>query len=100
VGDALLLAEGLEFAVAIGYANRADMIALGKEQFENGFAMFLEPIGCGRDLHAFFDGGHASGLELVAALDLNDAQAACAYIAEAVEMTEGGNIDVVFPRNF
>src|SRR5208282_5791348 len=39
MGQALLLAEGLQFAVAVGDANRADMVALGEEQFQNRAAM-------------------------------------------------------------
>ena len=60
----------------------------------------LEPLGVGADLHAFVDGGHAGGKELVAALDLDQAQAAGAHVAEAVQMAEGGNVDVVLPRHF
>ena len=54
----------------------------------------------GGDLHAFVDGGHAGGQQLVAALDLDQAQAAGAHIAQAVQMAEGGNVDVVLPRHF
>ncbi len=100
MGQALLLRKGLQFAVAVGDADRADVVALGEEQFENGAAMLFEPLGVGGDLHALVDGGHAGGQELVAALDLHQAKAAGADVAQAVQMAEGGNVDVVFPRHF
>ena len=86
--------------MAVGDADRADVVALGEEQLEDGAAVLLEPLSIGADLHAFVDGGHAGGKELVAALDLNQAKAAGAHFAEAVHMAEGGNVDVVLPRHF
>ena len=45
VGQALLLRQRLQFAVAVGDADRADVIALGEEQLENHAAMLLQPLG-------------------------------------------------------
>ena len=44
--------------------------------------------------------GHAGGQELVAALDLHQAEAAGAHRAQALQMAEGGNVDLVLPRHF
>ena len=55
----------------------------------------LQAFGVGGDLHALIDGGDAGGQQLVGALDLDQAQAAGADLAEAVEMAEGGNVDVI-----
>ena len=43
--QALLLRQGLQLAMAVRDTDRADMVALGKEQFENRAAMLLEPLG-------------------------------------------------------
>src|ERR1035438_1426824 len=61
--------------------------------------MLLEPLGLGAYLHALIHSGHAGGQQLVTAFDLHQAQAAGAYIAQALKMAERGNIDVVLPRH-
>ena len=100
VGQPLVLRQGLQLAVAVGHADRADVVALGEQQLEDGAAMLLQPLGVGADFHALGDGGDAGRQQLVAALDLDQAQAARANVAQAVEMAERGNVDVVLPRHF
>jgi hypothetical protein len=75
-------------------------LATQTEQIEDGFAMFLQALSRGGDFHSFFDGGDAGGKKLVAALDFNQAEAAGAHVAEAVEMAEGGDVDVVLAGDF
>jgi hypothetical protein len=75
------------------------MVPLGEEEFENGAAVFLKALGDSGDLHAFKDGGYAGGKELVVPFDLHHAQTAGADIAQAIEMAEGRNFDVVFARH-
>ena len=62
--------------------------------------MLLKALSDGGDLHAFKDGGHAGGKELGVAFDFDDAEAAGADIAESLEVTKGGNFDVVFAGHF
>jgi hypothetical protein len=76
------------------------MVALGEKELKDNAAMTLEPLGVGSYIHALEYRGHAGGEQLVAALYFDHAQAAGANIAEAVEMTESGNVDVVFARHF
>jgi hypothetical protein len=76
------------------------MISLSEEQLEDGATVLLQPFGDGGDLHAFKDGGHAGGEELIIALNFDHAQAACADIAEAVEVAEGRYVNVVFAGHF
>jgi Ca2+-binding RTX toxin-like protein len=100
VSEALLLGEGLKLAVAVRDADRADVVALGEEQFENVAAILLQTFGIGEDIHALEDGGDAGREQLVGAGDLDQADAARADIAEAIEMTEGGDVDVVLASDF
>src|ERR1035437_5694644 len=100
MGDALVLRHGLQLAVTVGYAARANVIALGKEQFKDGAAVFLQALGFGADLHAFLDGSDTGGQKLVASFDLDQAHAAGANLAEAVHVAKGGDVDIVFPRDF
>ena len=44
VGQALLLRQGLQFAMAVGDADGADVVALGEEQLENGAAMLAAGV--------------------------------------------------------
>ena len=60
VGQALLLAERLQLAVAVGDADRADTVALGELKFEDRAAMLLQALGVGRDFHSFLHRGQAS----------------------------------------
>ena len=93
MGHALILRQGLQFAVAVGHANGTDVVALREEQLEDHAAVLLEPLRVGAHLHALKDGGHAGGQQLVAALDLDQAKTACAHVAQALQMAERGNVD-------
>ena len=76
------------------------MIALGEEQFEDVAAILLKAFGVGEDVHAFKDGSDAGREQLAGAGDFDQADAACADIAEAIEMAEGGDVDVVLTGDF
>ena len=52
VVDAALLGQRLQLAVAVGDAHRADVVALGEEQFDDRAPVALQPLGVGGDLHA------------------------------------------------
>ena len=53
MGKALLLGHRLQFAVAVRHADRANVVALGEQQFQDRAAMLLQPLGVGVDFHAF-----------------------------------------------
>ena len=99
VGQTQLLAKRLQFAMAVGDADRADMVAFGEEQLEDGTAVLLEALGVRAHLHAFLHSGHAGRQQFVVALDLHQAQPARAKIAQAVQVAERGNVDVILARH-
>ena len=45
----------LQLAVAVGHADRADVVALGEEQLDDHPPVFAQPLGVGLDLHALGD---------------------------------------------
>ena len=94
-----LLRQHLQLAVAVRDADRADVIALGEEQFEDHPAVVLQALGVGRDLHAFFHARDASRQQLVLTLDLDQAEAAGADVGEAVQVAQAWNEDAVLPRD-
>src|SRR2546429_5167373 len=72
------------------------MVALREEKFKDCAAMLFEALGRRVHFHAFFHGCYAGRQKLIAALDLDQAKAARTHIAEAVKVTEGRNVNVVF----
>jgi hypothetical protein len=71
VRQALLLGQRLQFAMAVGDADRADVVALGEEQLENRVPVLSQALGVGAYLHALLYGGDAGRHQLVAALDFD-----------------------------
>ncbi len=65
VRDAHCLSEALQFAVSVGDADGADVIALGEEHLDDHAPVALQAGGIGGDVHPFGDFGHAGGEELV-----------------------------------
>jgi hypothetical protein len=96
VSEALLLGESLEFAMAVGDADGADVVALSEEKLKDVAAIFLKAFGVGLDIHAFEDSGDAGRKQLVGAGNLDHAETASADVAEAIEMAECRDLDVVF----
>src|SRR6185437_5668167 len=86
--------------MAIGYANRADVITLRKQQFENHPAVFAQPLRIGGHLHPFINRGHTRGEQLIAALYLHHAKTAGAHVSQAVQVAECGELNAVFARDF
>ena len=79
VGYVQLLRHGLQLTVAVGNADRANVIALRKQQFDNALAVALQTFGVGSDLHAFLHLGHAGGQQPVGTRYFDQAQTACAH---------------------
>jgi hypothetical protein len=72
--------ERLQFAVVVGHADGADVVALGKEQLERHPAVFAQALGVGVDLHALGDSGRAGRQELWHAGHLDKAHPAGADV--------------------
>ena len=99
VRDLQTLRQGLQFAVAVGDADRADVVALGEEQLQNRAPIAVQALRVGRDLHALGDAGHAGGQQLVGALDLDQAQPAGADGRQAPQVAQGRDEDLVLARD-
>ena len=81
----------LQLAVAVGHADRADVVALGEQQFDDHSAVFAEPLGIGADDHLLGDVCDAGGQQLVAAPHLDQAEPAGADVGSTLEVAERGN---------
>ena len=46
------IGQRLQFAMAVGHAHGADVIALGEQQFQRHAAVFSQPFAVGLDVHA------------------------------------------------
>ena len=64
VGHPELLRETLQITVAIGDANRADVIPFRKEQFQDHEAIFAQTLGVGLHLHPLRNHRDAGGQKL------------------------------------
>ena len=92
-----LLRQLLELTVTVGHADRADMVALGKEQLNDTATIPVQPLRLGGDHQPLLNPGDAGGGELGTAFDLNHAQSAGANRRESLQEAKGGDSDVVFP---
>ena len=99
VGHLQGLRKVLQFAMPVGDADRAHMVALGKEQFQYLPPILAEPLTVQRHFHAFFHARDAGGKQLVDTLDLHQAEAAGAHAGKARQVAERGNVHIVFPRH-
>jgi len=88
----------LEFAMAIGNAHGAHVVAFCKEQFHDHLAIITELLRVCAHFHSLCYFGGASRNEPRAAYDLYQAEAAGSYIGEAVQVAKGGNMNACFSR--
>ena len=92
------LRQRLQLTMPVGDTNRADVIAFGKQQFEQSCGDIVSSRSELRGhFHAFFHSGHARGQQLVDALDFDQAQTARANLREALQVAERGNEYIVLP---
>ena len=91
--------EVLQFTVAVHHADRADMVSFREDKLQYFPTIVPDSFGIGDDLHLLRHKGNAGGKELGAALDFNNAQAASPPFGQTVQMTQGGDMDVVLTRN-
>ena len=99
VGEAERLGVVLQFAVVVGHAHRADVVALDEEHLDDRAAMVIEPSGAGDHVHAVGHLGDACRQRTLGAGDLDAAQPAGADVGEPVEMAQRRDVDAVLPRH-
>ena len=90
---ALAVGEGLQFAMAVGHAHGADVVALGEQQLQRHAPVFLQAFAVGLDVHAFADFGRAGGQQFGDARDLHEAEAAGADVVHAVQVAQRRDFD-------
>ena len=93
VVHAQAVGQRLQFAMAVGHAHGADVIALGEQQFQRHAAVFSQALAVGLDVHALGDFRRAGGQQLGDAGDFHEAQAAGAQVINAFEMAERRDFD-------
>ena len=92
VEDVELLGEVLQHTVAVAHAGRALHVMLGEQQRHVDAPRLEHAWGVGMDDHAVFERGVAGGHESLDALDLDDAHAARADVAYALEAAQRGHV--------
>src|SRR5579871_5016865 len=86
--------------MAVGDADRADVIALGEEQLQDQAPVVGEALGIDGHLHAFFDARDARREKARRAFDFDQAEPAGADVRESAQPAERGNGDLVLARDF
>jgi len=64
------------------------VIAFGEKQLQDHLAVFLQALGVGGHLHAFFHSGHTGREQAVLSLDFDQTHPASANIRETIHLTE------------
>ena len=82
------LRQGLQFAMAVGDADGADMVALDEQQLERHQPVVGEVVGVGGDRHSALRGCRAGRQQAADAGDLDQAQAAGSRRAQAFQVAE------------
>ena len=98
VVHALAVGQRLQFAMAVGHADRADVVPLGEQQLQRHPAVLAQPFAVGLDVHAFGDLGGAGGQQLGNAGDFHQAQPAGAHVINAFQVAERRDVDARFGR--
>jgi hypothetical protein len=93
------LRQALEFAVAIGNADRTHVVSFGEQQFQNHSAILAEPFGVQRHFHILCHPGDARRLEPRRPFHLHQAQTARTEARQTGEMTQGGNEHIILTRH-
>jgi hypothetical protein len=71
-----LLGHCLQLAVPVGDTDGADMVAFGKQEFEDCASITVEPFRASAHFHAFLDFGHTGREQLVDPFHFNQTKAA------------------------
>ena len=82
--------------MVVGDADRANVVPLGEEQFENHLAIFPQALAVRFHVHALGDLGGAGRQELVHAGDFHETQAAGADIGDAFHVAQRRDFNARF----
>src|SRR5512138_2139246 len=93
--DAKACGQALELAMAVYHADRADVITLGQQQFDDLTPVAPQPFRIGCHHHPLFCRCYAGGLWLFPPRDLHHAESAPSPGSESFKVTEGGEIEPV-----
>jgi len=85
--------QGLQLAIAVHHTGGTDVVALGQKQFNYHLPVLLQSFRLGLDHHPFGNLGDAGRHQPGITLHLNQAQATTTPIAQALQVTKGGDID-------
>ena len=99
VRHAQLERQRLQVAVAVHHAHRANVVALGEQQFQNAVAVAVQTLGVGEHFHAFGHARDAGGQQARRALQLDETEAARAHGGKPRQVAESGDEDIVFARD-
>ena len=99
-GHTVFITERLEFAAAGTYARGAFSVMIGKQKFEICSSCFTELFVICIDLHTLGNGESAGCLRCSAALCFDKADTTCAYLVDALEVAERGDIYSCFASGF
>ena len=86
-----------QFAVAAAFAEVATGVMVGEDQFHNIFSGPQNSGGFGEDGKTFAHRIHTGGLKRAIAFQFRKAAAAGADLIHFFQITEGGNMDAIFP---
>jgi hypothetical protein len=88
----------LKFTVAVGDADRTDVVAFSEDKLKDRTPVVAEPLRIGPDHHVLNDSRHASRLETTLVADFHEADSASADITQSIEMTERRDRDPCVAR--
>src|SRR5690606_2123919 len=89
----------LQLAVSVHDTDSTDVVALGKEQFQEHFAIGHKPVAVRVDDHALLHGGHTGGEQPVGPFNFDHAEATTASFAQPIEMAECRYLNALFTQH-
>lgn len=95
-----LVPEVLQFTFSVGYTDGADVVAFGIKEFGRDTLVFFQFFRIGPDHHI---GGHFRGAgrdQFIHAFDFHETKPAGPDIHDALQMTHGQDLYLVFPAYF
>jgi hypothetical protein len=86
-----LFCQGLELAIAVHYTDRAGVVALCQQQFDDHTTSIQNAFGIRTDHHSLFCRGGTGGCRARTPLNLYDTDPTGSHWRKARKMTQGGN---------
>ena len=96
---AVLIAERLQLTGGAAHAGEAVLLVVGEQQLEVHLSRFHDAGRVGGDLHALVYGINAGGDETARALDLDEAEAACADLIDVLQIAKCRDVDAGVARS-